>query len=68
MLMVRNGMKPSLESPNRILRGSFEKFGCIESKSFQASPSAGCLKFPSLGHSESCHLISTAVLGHINIL
>ena len=68
MLIVLSGLKPSLERPNLTLQVSLVKSECNESKSFQASPSVGCLKFSSLSRSVSCHLIATDVLEHMNVL
>ena len=61
MLIVLNGLNPSLKRPNLILRESLAKSGCNESKSFKDSPFAGFPKFPYLSHLESCNLISTDV-------
>ena len=68
ILMVRNGLNPSLDKPNLTLRESSAKSGCNLSKSFHAKPSMGCLNFTSLERSSSCHLKESAVFEHINDL
>ena len=68
ILMVRNGLNPSLDKPSLTLRQSSVKSGCTLSKSFHARPSAGCLNFPSLERFSSCHLNESAIFEHINSL
>ena len=68
ILMVRNGLNPSLANPSLTLRESSAKSGCNLSKSIHAWPSAGWLNFPSFECSSSCHLKESSVFEHINNL
>ncbi|CAN0847946.1 hypothetical protein LINGRAHAP2_LOCUS5254, partial [Linum grandiflorum] len=43
LLILPNGLKPSVASPSLRLRGSAAKSGNFKSKVFHASPSRGCL-------------------------
>ena len=64
----RNGLNPSLDKTSLTLREYSAKCGCNLSKSFHVIPSAGCLNFPSLERSSSCHLKESVVFEHKNSL
>ena len=58
LLMTRKGSYASLASPNLTFQGSHAKSGYHSSKSFQALPSAKCLRIPSSTLSLWCQVIS----------
>jgi hypothetical protein len=67
VLILPNGLKPSLAKPSRTLRDSSANQECSLSNSFHAIESAGCLReFSSSTRPSLCHFMSLAISFDIN--
>ena len=69
LVMLPNGLKPSIARPSLMFLASFANSSQFLSKSFHASPSAGWLSSLSTGcHFNMCHCPSFAIFDERNIL
>jgi hypothetical protein len=67
ILVLLNGLKPSLAKPSRMLRESRANQSCFLSNSFHTIESAGCLRVLSpSSHPSLCHLICLAISFDVN--